>query len=162
MIRPIEKSDRGPLLTLLQATGNFNEAELVIAEELIDSVINKPNQDDYYGFVHDREPGAGGLVIVGPVPATSGSWHMYWIAVHPDFQGTGIAQKLDQWAESFVRSRGGLLAYRGNQWPAVLRAHKSILSKAGVPGAGEDSGLLQTLRRFVHFWKKIEGSNIDP
>ena len=117
MIRPIERQDREPLLGLLQATGNFTTAEVAIAAELIDIVINKPDQNDYYGFVHDREPGAGGLVILGPVPATTGSWHMYWIAVHPDFQGTGIAQKLDQWAESFVRSRSAywLLAETSGQ-----------------------------------------------
>lgn len=117
MIRPIERQDREPLLALLQATGNFTAAEVAIAAELIDIVINKPDQDDYHGFVHDREPGAGGLLILGPVPATTGSWHMYWIAVHPDLQGSGIAQRLDQWAESFVRSRAGywLLAETSGQ-----------------------------------------------
>ena len=117
MIRPIERHDREPLLGLLQATGNFTAVEVAIAAELIDIVINKPDQNDYYGFVHDREPGLGGLVILGPVPATTSSWHMYWIAVHPDFQGTGIAQKLDQWAESFVRSRAAywLLAETSGQ-----------------------------------------------
>jgi ribosomal protein S18 acetylase RimI-like enzyme len=34
---------------------------------------------------------------------------MYWIAVHPDFQGRGIAQELDGFAMQFVRERGGYL-----------------------------------------------------
>jgi len=105
MIRSIQTSDRPHLIELLEATGNFTAAEVAIAAELIDIVLHKPDQQDYYAFAEEHENRIAGLLILGPVPASTGSWNMYWIAVHPEFQGTGIAQSLDRSAESFVRSR---------------------------------------------------------
>jgi len=105
MIRPLAGSDRLPATDLLRATGNFSLPELEIAAELMEIVLNKPGQGDYYAFVDEQGERVCGLLILGPVPATAGTWHMYWIAVHPDFHGTGIAQGLDRWAESFARER---------------------------------------------------------
>jgi ribosomal protein S18 acetylase RimI-like enzyme len=121
MIRPIAGSDRKAILDLLGATGNFNTAELAIADELIGIVINQPGQSDYYSFVAEAlrndHAGIAGFLVVGPVPATVGSWHMYWIAVHPGSYGTGIALALQLHAEDFVRARGGywLLAETSSQ-----------------------------------------------
>ncbi len=121
MIRPLTREDRKPVIDLLEATGNFNSAELAIAGELIGIVIDQPGQEDYYSWVaettqHDHT-GIAGFLVIGPVPATVGSWHMYWIAVHPASYGTGIAASLQLHAEDFVRSRTGywLLAETSGQ-----------------------------------------------
>ena len=115
MIRPLEKEDRAAVLDLLRATNNFNPAELAIAAELIDIVLEQPRQRDYYAFVA-KTPIAG-FLLLGPVPATAGAWHLYWIAVHPSAQGSGVAHVLQLSAESFVRDRGGywLLAETSSQ-----------------------------------------------
>ena len=107
-IRPIRKSDRSPLLDLLRSTQAFTTEEIEIAAELIDIVLTQPSQEDYHAFAAETEsdsPALAGLLIVGPVPATVGAWHMYWIAVDPEFQGKGVAQQLDRQAESAARAR---------------------------------------------------------
>ncbi len=107
MIRELHKDDREDLLRMLRATKNFSEAEIAIAAELIDICIEKPEQNDYYAFVATVGEQPAGFLLVGPTPATAGTYDMYWIAVHPDYQGRGIAQDLDAFAVRFVKERGG-------------------------------------------------------
>jgi|RhiMethySRZTD1v2_1073278.scaffolds.fasta_scaffold01941_11 ribosomal protein S18 acetylase RimI-like enzyme len=110
MIRALTGDDRASVLDLLRATDVFTAVELAVAEELIDIVISKPAQTDYFASVawDDRAvPHCAGMFILGPTPATSGTWHLYWIAVHPSYHGKGVAADLEQSAATFVRERGG-------------------------------------------------------
>lgn len=111
MIRALRASDREAIVEIVKATGNFNEAEVAIAAELVDACLTNPHQADYFTFVatDDASDRVSGFLIVGPTPATTGTFDMYWIASHPDFYGRGISQALDQKARDFVRERGGYL-----------------------------------------------------
>ncbi len=120
MIREVKKEDREPIIRLIRATKNFSDAEILIAEELIDICTERPEQKDYFAYVATSplplplpRGGAGerlaGFLLLGPTPATTGTYDMYWIAVDPEFQGRGIAQALDDHAVQFVRGRGGYL-----------------------------------------------------
>jgi ribosomal protein S18 acetylase RimI-like enzyme len=125
MIRPLAAHDRVPLRDLLAATANFTLAEIGIAEELIDTVLSRPEQRDYHAFVYSVDDRPAGLLIVGPVPATVGTWHLYWIAVHPDHYGSGVAAMLAAHAESFVRDHAGyLIIVETSSQPAYERARR--------------------------------------
>jgi ribosomal protein S18 acetylase RimI-like enzyme len=119
-IRPFLLSDLAGVLELVQATGNFTAGEVSIARELLEISV-QAGQRDYFAFVAATDPetenGIRGFLVVGPVPATTGSWHLYWIAVHPAHHGSGIADKLQHFAEDLVRDRGGywLLAETSSQ-----------------------------------------------
>lgn len=116
-VRTMEADDRSAILRLVQATGNFNEDEVAIAKELIDIVVEQPDQKDYYAYVAyptsmtetDRDSKISGFLLIGPTPATTGTYDMYWIAVDPAYQGQGVAQLLDSTAVDFVRARSGYL-----------------------------------------------------
>lgn len=112
-MRPLHAGDRDKVLDLLRATGSFSDAELDVADELVTIVLSQPHQTDYYAFVCEERRGDEGVltgfVLVGPTPATSGTWDLYWIASHPSTHGTGVAQTLDSFAKAFVRERGGYL-----------------------------------------------------
>ena len=111
MIRSYKAKDRNGVIEIVSATGNFNASEIEIATELIDICIDNPEQTDYYSFVIEDEvtKRIAGFLIVGPTPATIGTYDMYWIASHPDFYGKAVAQQLDRFAEEFVRERNGYL-----------------------------------------------------
>ncbi len=111
MIRSYKAKDRNGVIEIVSATGNFNASEIEIAAELIDICIDNPEQTDYYSFVFEDEATKriAGFLIVGPTPATTGTYDMYWIASHPDFYGKAVAQQLDRFAEEFVRERDGYL-----------------------------------------------------
>jgi ribosomal protein S18 acetylase RimI-like enzyme len=150
MIRPLIENDRKPVIDLLRATGNFNAAELAIADELMGIVISQPGQRDYWSFVIEMVRNGhaviAGFLVIGPVPATVGSWHMYWIAVDPSKYGTGIARSLERYAEDFVRRRGGywLLAETSSQ-PSYERAH-GFYRRQGY----------QTLARIPDYYKRSD------
>jgi ribosomal protein S18 acetylase RimI-like enzyme len=106
-IRPLQKQDRTSVIELVRATGNFSEAEVAIAEELIDIYTDQPDQKDYFAYSAVIDGRVAGFLIVGPTPATVGTFDMYWIAVHPELHGLGVAQALDDCAVNFVRDREG-------------------------------------------------------
>src|SRR5256885_14998704 len=109
MIRELRSDDRDSIVDLVRATKNFSDAEVAIARELIDICIEKQEQTDYYAWVAEETGAIAGFLLLGPTPATTGTYDMYWIAIHPDYQGQGIAQALDQFAIEFVRGRGGYM-----------------------------------------------------
>ena len=108
LIRKIEPTDRERLLEVVRVTKNFSDDELAIAEELVEIVLSQPDQKDYYGFVCEASDGVvAGFLLIGPTPATAGTYDMYWIVVDPAYQGQGVAQALDEQAMKFVRERNG-------------------------------------------------------
>jgi ribosomal protein S18 acetylase RimI-like enzyme len=50
-----------------------------------------------------------GYACYGPTPGTDGTFDLYWIAVHPDAQGTGGGSRLLSEVERHLQSRGGRL-----------------------------------------------------
>lgn len=126
MIRPLVPDDCPSVRALLVGTGNFTAAEAAIADELMDLAAGPVLQSDYYAFVYEDDDVRGdvvGFIVVGPVPATTGTWHLYWIAVDTRRQGSGLAGELQRKAESLVQARGGywLLAETSSQ-PGYARA----------------------------------------
>jgi ribosomal protein S18 acetylase RimI-like enzyme len=107
MVRELRAEDKQAVIELVRATKNFSDAEIAIAEELIDIVTTNPEQRDYYAYVAEADGNVAGFLLLGPTPATTGTYDMYWIASHPQFYGRGIAQELDRYAESFVKQRDG-------------------------------------------------------
>lgn len=108
-IRPLRRTDREPLLELIRATEMFAEAEVAIALELLDAVLDRPGQRDYIVHVYDAGGRVLGYYCIGPTPGTEGTFDLYWIAVAREAQGTGIGGALDRHARDFVRSMGGRL-----------------------------------------------------
>ncbi|MBC7363393.1 MAG: GNAT family N-acetyltransferase [Candidatus Aminicenantes bacterium] len=110
MLRPMEKTDRQPVLELIRATGFFTPDEVKVAEELIDIYLNQPEQRDYFVVVVENEKGqVAGYMTYGPTPLTEGTWDLYWIAVSPSEQGKGYGQELVRWLEEEVKRKKGRL-----------------------------------------------------
>ncbi|HWF43699.1 MAG TPA: GNAT family N-acetyltransferase [Candidatus Kapabacteria bacterium] len=107
MIRELRSDDREQVIELVRATKNFSETEIAIARELIDICVEQPDQKDYFAYVTEVDSNIAGFLLLGPTPATAGTYDMYWIAVRPEFQGRGVAKELDTYAEQFVRQRNG-------------------------------------------------------
>ena len=101
-IREVVPEDRNDLLKILKATGVFQDYEIVIADEVLrDSLL--PASGYYSRCCVTEENCVVGYVYWGPTPCTSGTFDLYWIAVHPDFQGNGVGKQLLNCAEEQVR-----------------------------------------------------------
>jgi GNAT superfamily N-acetyltransferase len=139
-IRPLRHEDRDHLRRLLMETAMFTDAEVDIALELIDSVLQNAEQQDYMINVYDDGGAVLGYYCIGPTPATEGTFDLYWIAVKPTEHGRGVGGALDAHAAEVVQSRGGqlLLAETSSQ-PRYEKTRKFYLHHgyrelARIPG----------------------------
>ena len=77
------------LVGILRATGRFSTAEVAVAREMLD----EPSDYSFLGaFTPEDE--LVGYACYGPTPGTDRTFDLYWIAVHPGAQGTGIGTLL--------------------------------------------------------------------
>src|SRR5262245_57862660 len=109
-IRALQREDRQPIASILQATKRFTPVEIDVALELIDIYLNQPQQKDYRMFcaVDDSDQVAG-YVCFGPTPMTQGTYDLYWIAVDPKRQRQGVGDLLLSFVESEARRENGRL-----------------------------------------------------
>lgn len=109
-IRPLQHTDREVIYVILQQTDMFTPAEIDVAMELIDIFLFDKNQKDYRIYVAENESRqVVGYVCYGPTPATEGTYDIYWIAVSPGHQRSGIGKKLLLFVENEVRKQKGRL-----------------------------------------------------
>jgi len=124
-MRKLRHDDIPLLEEILVATGSFTDAEVTIALELLETVINDPGQQDYEVAVADIGDHVAGYVLFGPVPLTEGNYDLYWIAVDPNSQGSGVGRRLMKHVEEQVRLRGGrLLCLETSSQGGYLRTRK--------------------------------------
>ena len=104
----MEARDRGPVLGLIRATGFFTDAEVGVAEELLDIYLGKPDQKDYHvAVIENDEKAVAGYMTWGPTPLAEDAYDIYWMAVAPSEQGKGRGKALVRWIEDEVRRRDG-------------------------------------------------------
>ena len=94
---------------LVEITGFFSPEEVVVAGELVDERMAKGVESGYDFVMADHYGRLAGYTCFGPIPLTSSSYDIYWIAVHPDFQGRG--RRLIVEAEKRVKATGGSRIY---------------------------------------------------
>ena len=108
-IRPMTHKDKSAVMRILQKTPEFTPAEVVLADEVIDSYLFNPAESGYFILIAETESGVGGYVCYGPTPITEGTWDLYWIAVDHNTQGQGIGRKLMEAAEEKIKQAKGRL-----------------------------------------------------
>jgi len=110
MVRPMLAEDKPAVMDLIRATGMFTDAEVQVAEELVDVYLGQPGQKDYNVVVVEGEAGqVAGYMTWGPTPLTEGAYYLYWMAVAPKTQGRGYGKELVRWLEKTVDGLGGRL-----------------------------------------------------
>lgn len=116
-------ADRESILDLVSETGVFRPTEIEVAAEVIDEALKDGRHGHYQSYTALHGGQAVGWVCFGPTPCTVGTFDIYWLAVHPEYQGEGVATALLARAEADVRARGGRLivvetSSRGDYEPA--------------------------------------------
>ncbi len=150
MIRQMQARDKGPVLGLIRATGFFTEAEVDVAEELIDAYLEDPGQKDYDIVVVEDEAAPGvpvGYLTWGPTPLAEDAYDLYWMAVAPSQQGKGRGKELVRWLEAEVGKRNGRLIiietssqpkYHGTRQFYIDLGYKEVARVPDYYRAGDD------------------------
>lgn len=95
-----------------EKTGVFTDREVEITRELMVDTIERPTWNNYRFWVAEaRDRTIAGFTCVSPIHTTPDRYEIYWIAVHPDFHGRGIASRLTELATNQVRELGGKKLY---------------------------------------------------
>jgi ribosomal protein S18 acetylase RimI-like enzyme len=109
MVRPMVRSDREAVMNILRQTAMFTPEEIGVAAEVMDAALDRPEQKDYFLVVWEEDGRVAGYAAYGPTPLTQGTYDLYWIAVSPDRQGSGLGRHLMDWVESRLQESGGRL-----------------------------------------------------
>lgn len=108
-IRPMMARDKLDLMRILRSTPEFKPSEVIIAEEVIDSYLDKPHGSDYHTLVAEVDARVSGYICYGPTPLTEGTWDIYWMAVVKEHQGQGIGGALITYTENKIKEAQGRL-----------------------------------------------------
>jgi len=103
--------DRDAIQKILQSTGFFYPAEIEIALELIDGWFVDREHSEYHLIVAESAGQVVGYSCLGPTACTLSTWDLYWIAVSPDTQGSGIGRKIMTASEALARRMGATRMY---------------------------------------------------
>jgi len=103
------KRDKPALMALLRDLPEFKPAEVVVAEEVIDSYLADPAGSGFNTLVTQDGPAITGYISYGPAPLTEGTWDVYWIAVAAGEQGKGVGGVLLAYAEDKIKEAKGRL-----------------------------------------------------
>lgn len=118
-IRPVTSEDLPALKTVIDANGLFPSDML---DEMISDYLSDEDSKDYWFTYDDGKPVA--IAYCAPERMTQGTWNLYLIAVHPDYQKFGrgasmlhhIEQKLAQNGERILLvETSGLPSFEGTR-----------------------------------------------
>ncbi|HIJ85975.1 MAG TPA: GNAT family N-acetyltransferase [Magnetococcales bacterium] len=117
---------------LVTRAGNFTIQEVDMAVELVESRLSMGDKSGYF-FLFAREPSGrlSGYACYGPIAATDGRFDFYWLVVLPEWQGSGLAQRLQEAAESAMARDGAKRIYlETSSTPGYQRA-RGFYDKTG-------------------------------
>jgi GNAT superfamily N-acetyltransferase len=103
--------DRAAVRDLTLSTGFFSAAEVAVAVELIEARLAQGLASGYHFLFADGDEGLDGYVCFGPIALTRSSYDLYWIAVRPRAQRTGLGRLLMAAAEVEAQALGATALY---------------------------------------------------
>jgi ribosomal protein S18 acetylase RimI-like enzyme len=107
----VRASDADAVRQIVTETGFFSPAEIDIAEELVDERLEQGAESGYEFVFADLGDETIGYACFGEIPCTVGSYDLYWIAVRPSSQGTGLGRRLMEAVENALAPLGARLLY---------------------------------------------------
>ncbi|MEW6221531.1 MAG: GNAT family N-acetyltransferase [Thermodesulfobacteriota bacterium] len=103
----VAAADVERIAELVAATGFFSAEETAIAAELAAEAAARGAASGYLFLLAAAGDRLVGYTCYGPIPATSGSFDLYWIAVAPDRHRQGLGRRLLAATEAAVLATGG-------------------------------------------------------
>jgi len=107
----VTASDPANIRYIVESTGFFSDAERDVAVELADERLAKGEESGYHFIFAQLGGETVGYACFGPIPCTTASWDLYWIAVHERNRGGGLGRRIMEMAEAAIREMGGTRVY---------------------------------------------------
>lgn len=107
----IQPTDPDAIAEIVRESGFFSAAEEALARELAEERLEQGGQSSYRFLFAEEDGRVVGYTCYGLIPATAGSYDLYWIAVTQSLRGQGTGKRLLQKTEGMIRSMGGRQIY---------------------------------------------------
>ncbi|HNP34257.1 MAG TPA: GNAT family N-acetyltransferase [Woeseiaceae bacterium] len=130
----VDEADCEAIRGLVAATGFFSAEEVEIAVELVAETVAGGKESDYRFVVLDSDEQDGTITAYacyGRIPLTQASFDLYWIAVAPDAQRSGLGRETLQQAEAAAREEGATTMYVDTSGRDQYRPTRSFYERAG-------------------------------
>jgi len=116
---------------LVEVTGFFSEEEVEMAKELVVERLAKGAESGYHFLLAEHHGRLIGYACYGPIPCTTGSYDLYWIAVHPDYHRRGVGRRLIEDTEGHIRTAGGGRIYVDTSQRAQYASTRAFYESCG-------------------------------
>lgn len=123
--------DRPIVRSIVASTGFFSAEEIDLAVELIDDFLQRGPDSGYAFLFAQQKEAVLGYACYGPIPCTTHSYDLYWIAVQRTEQGRGIGQTLMHHVEDRIRSAGGRQIYIDTSGRAQYAGSRAFYERCG-------------------------------
>ena len=107
VLRHLSAADRGRIEEITRAVGVFRDDEVPVALEVFDGAV--AGSPDYRALGAEADGLLAGWICWGPTPCTLGTYDLYWMAVDPAGQHTGIGSALLAEMERRLSGRARLI-----------------------------------------------------
>lgn len=106
-----KRTDASAVRDIVAETHLFRDAEVDVAEELVQMRLKKGVKSGYEFVFAEQNKKVVGYICFGRNTLTVSSFDVYWIAVHPSQQSRGIGKVLLEEAEKQIAAAGGSRIY---------------------------------------------------
>jgi ribosomal protein S18 acetylase RimI-like enzyme len=104
---PLSAADRRRIEEITRAVLVFRDDEVPVALEVFDGAVG--GSPDYIALGATVDERLVGWICWGPTPCTLGTYDLYWMAVDPTLQGSGIGAALLQAMEGRLAGSARLI-----------------------------------------------------
>jgi GNAT superfamily N-acetyltransferase len=155
-LRNLTAADRDRIEEITRAVGLFRDDEVLVALEVFDEAVRGGAGDTYSALGAEVDGLLGGWICWGPTPCTLGTYDLYWMAVDPQLQGTGIGtglllemeRRLQDLARLIIIETTGRADYSGTRAFYQARGYSPVATIADFYAPGDDQ---------VVFAKRVSG-----
>ena len=143
-LRSVRASDRAAVEHITRSSGLFREDEIPVAVEVFDAAA--AGDPSYTALAADVDGRVAGWICWGPTPCTLGTWDLYWMAVDPSLQGSGVGtaliremeHRLAGLARMIVVETAGRADYAGTRAFYEARGYRAVATIPDFYAPGDD------------------------
>ncbi|MFT4535104.1 MAG: ribosomal protein S18 acetylase RimI-like enzyme [Saprospiraceae bacterium] len=150
-IRPIIKSD---ILGLKSVLDNCELFPADYLDEMIVDYLENPNTDHLW-FTVAEEGKVLSIAYCAPMKFTNGTYNLYAIGVHNDYQGKGIGKKMMVYLEKELKSAGHRILIVETSSTDNLALTREFYNRCGYRKEASIHNFWDDGDDKVVFWKKL-------
>ncbi len=143
-LRSVRAADRAAVERITRSSGLFREDEIPVAVEVFEAAA--AGDPSYTALAAEVDGRVAGWICWGPTPCTLGTWDLYWMAVDPSLQGTGVGtaliremeHRLAGLARMIVVETAGRADYAGTRAFYEARGYRAVATIPDFYAPGDD------------------------